>query len=241
MTTEFTISSLLETHQLDDSVQYGERASFEEGVSKKIINHSSKEIITQLGNILSHPREYVQEEIPGQFSSYLLERYENQGFEIQFRCFRTKQYIRRWLLSKVLTFGNFGENDRILSAIIFQGNSEQERLLNLIVSKTIRRKSFLLVETYELCRGLYPLYFPVLPNVKDPRTEPRFLFVVSPKRKKHITKSHRIRNPSAVGGKQRQGINPLPMFASGGTGPSNVDEIFLETYDFLNSKNTLPV
>jgi hypothetical protein len=31
------------------------------------------------------------------------------------------------------------------------------------------------------------------------------------------------------------------MFASGGTGPSNVDEIFLETYDFLNSKNTLPV
>lgn len=235
MTNESTISSS-KTHQLDEQSSMVNGHNSKKGNSKNQVGYASKEIITQLGIILSHPSEYVQEFTPGQFSSYMLERYEHEGFEVQFKCLRSKQYLRRWMLSKVLTFGNNGENDRILSAIIFQGNSEQERLLNLIVSKTIKRKTFLLKETYELCRGLYPLYFPVLPNVQDPQADPRFLILVGKKQKKRITKSNRVRNPSAVGGKQRQGMNPLPMFQSGDTGPSNVDEIFLETYNFLNSK-----
>lgn len=235
MTNESTISSL-KTHQLDEQPSMVNGQNSKKGTLRKQIKYSSREIITQLGNILSHPGEYEQEEIPGQLSSYMLERYENQGFEIQFRCFKSKQYLRRWMLSKVLTFGQIGEQDRILSSIIFQGNSEQERLLNLIVTKTIKRKTLLLLETYELCRGLYPTYFPILPNVKDPQTNPRFLFIVKKKQRKRIAKSNRVRNPSAVGGKNRQGMNPLPIFTSGGTGPSNVDELFLETYKLLSSK-----
>jgi len=226
---------------LDESVQYGGGTKLLEERVIKTKYYRSKEIIEQLGNILSHPREYVQEEnLLGQLSSYLLESYKHEGFEVQLRSTRPKPYLRRWFLSKVLTHGNLGESERILTTIIFQGNSEQERLLNLIISKIIKRKTFLLLETYELCRGIYPLYFPILPNVQDPKTEPRFLIKIGRVQRRSTKKSNRVRNPSAVGGKHRQGMNPLPTFTSGDAGPSNVDEIFLETLSLLLD-TSLPV
>jgi len=199
--------------------------------------YSSREIIKQLGIFLSHPRNYWQEEkLPGVFSSYLLEKYENEGFEVQLRSDRTKQYIRRWFLSKVLTNGNIGEEERILATMVFTGNPTMERLFEIIVQRTINRKTFLLQETYELCRGLYPLQFPVLPNVKDQLTSPKFLVSIERKQRIIGQRRQRIRNPSAVGGKHTQGVKPLPMEPMSGEGPSNVDEIFLETYKFLSSK-----
>lgn len=209
-----------------------------ESESKKKNVYSSKEIITQLGIFLTHPKEHVQELLPGQFSSKLLERYEKDGFEIKLLSSRDKNYLRRWFISKILTYGNLAETESILATIVFNGNTEMERLFHLIVRKTIRRKTFLLCETYELCRAIYPNYFPELPNVKDPQTEPLFPITITPKRIIRISKSHRVRNPSAVGGKKRQGVNPLPDFVGGETGPSNVDEIFLETYKLLTSRNT---
>jgi PAS domain-containing protein len=211
-----------------------------EGKLRKINEYTSKEIISQLGIFLTHPREHVQELLPGQFSSKLLERYEKDGHEIKLLSSRDKNYLRRWFLSKVLTFGNLGETERVLATMVFNGNTEMERLFHLIVTKTIRRRTFLLCETYELCRALYPLYFPELPNVKDHQTEPFFLVTITFKQKRKISKSHRVRNPSAVGGKKRQGGNPLPYFSSGETGPSNVDEIFLETYKLISSRNASP-
>jgi len=183
----------------------------------------------------------VQELLPGQLSSFLLERYENDGYEIRLYSTKSKGYIRRWFLSRILTFGNIGQNEMIIATIAFSGNFELEKLFHLIVRKTIRRKTFLLKETYELCRNIYPSDFPVLPNVKDPVTEPTFLVAISQKANRRISKTNRIRNPSAVGGKSRQGISPLPSFPSGDTGPSNVEEIFLETYNLLVSQDTSSV
>lgn len=180
----------------------------------------------------------MQELLPGQLSSFLLERYENDSYEIKLYCQKSRNYLKRWFFSKVLTFGNIGENDKILATISFFGDSEQEELFHLIVRKTIRRKTFLLLETYELCRAIYPTEFPTLPNVKDPKTEPVFYLTSAKKTKKLVSKTNRIRNPSAVGGKKRQGTSPLPSFPSGETGPSNVADIFLETYMLLISQNT---
>lgn len=205
---------------------------------KKPQEYSCREIISQLGIFLSHPKEHVQELFPGQLSSFLLERYENDGYEIRLYSRKSRSYIRRWFLSRILTFGNIGQNEMIIATIAFDGNYEMERLFHLIVKKTIRRKTFLLLETYELCRTIYPSDFPTLPNVKDPITEPTFLVTIAQKTNRKISKSNRIRNPSAVGGKSRQGIAPLPSFPSGDTGPSNVEEIFLETYNLLVSQNT---
>jgi hypothetical protein len=176
----------------------------------------------------------VQEEkLPGQLSPYMLERYEHNGFEIQLRCRRNKNYLRRWFLSKVLTFGNLGEQEMILAVTAFNGYYAMERFFFFLIRRIKNRKTELLVETYELCQALYPLLFPSLPNVQDPQTEPRFWIVVKPKTRQKIKKSHRVRNPSAVGGKRRQGLSSLPTFSSGDQGPSNVDEIFLETLNML--------
>jgi len=212
-----------------------------ERILKDQKEYLSKEIIEQLGIILTHPKEHEQENFPGQLSSFLLERFENGGYEILLFSRKSKNYIRKWFLSRILTFGNLGEKEKILATIAFNGNPEMERLFHLIVKKTIRRKTFLLLETYELCRVLYPDSFPSLPNVKDPKTEPRFLITVVPKTKRKVQRSNRVRNPSAVGGKSRQGISPLPSFPSGETGPSNVDEIFLETYKLLVQQETSSV
>jgi len=204
--------------------------------------YSSKEIIDQLGLFLTHPKEHVQELLPGQLSSFLLERYENDGYEIKLYSQKSRDFLKRWFLSRILTFGNIGEKERILATIIFFGDSEKEELFHLIIKKIIRRKTFLLLETYELCRSLYPLDFPILPNVKDPKIEPLFYLTSAKKANiKKISKTNRIRNPSAVGGKRRQGTSPLPDFPSGDTGPSNVADIFLETYMLLISQNTFSV
>jgi len=205
---------------------------------KETKEYSSREIITQLGIFLTHPKEHVQELLPGQLSSFLLERYENDGYEIRLFSQKSRTYLKRWYLSKILTFGNLGEEDKIMSTIAFYGDSEREELFHLIVKKTIRRKTFLLLETYELCRAIYPVDFPSLPNVKDPKTEPKFFITSTKKSERPVSKSNRIRNPSAVGGKKRQGTSPLPFFPSGDTGPSNVVDIFLETYKLLVTQNT---
>lgn len=205
--------------------------------TKRQRNFSSREIIEQLGFILSHPKDQVQEEnLPGLFPNYCLERYESEGKEVQLRCNRNKYYLRRWFLSRVLTFGNIGNDEQIIAAIIFNGYSAIERLFHIIVRRTINRNSALLQESYELCRGLYPHLFPVLPNVKDPETGPRFLVVIKPKTPKKRLPHHRIRNPSAVGGKRSQGITPLPLEPMSGEGPSNVDDLFLETLKLLSPK-----
>jgi hypothetical protein len=199
--------------------------------------YSSREIIKQLGNILSHPANYWQEEkLPGVSSAFLLERYRNEGFEIHLRCNRNKQYLRRWYLSRVLTEGKIGEQEMILATIIFTGNSPIERLFQIIVKKTINRKTNPLKETYELCRSLYTYRFPVLPNVKDPLTRPIFQVLVERPQPRMKIRKTRIRNPSAVGGRHSQGVKPLPMEPVSGEGPSNVDELFLETYNFLGFK-----
>lgn len=203
---------------------------------------SSREILTQLGLILEHPEEYVQvEKLPGQLSSHLLERYEHGNYEVEFRSSRNKYYLRRWFLSRVLTYGNIGENEKIISTIVFNGYHSMEQLFFFLIRRIKNRKTNLVMETYELCREIYPLYFPKLPDVQDPRTEPYFLVVVLRKRKVIRTTSNRVRNPSAVGGKHRQGISPLPMFPSGDPGPSNVEEIFLNMMNLLQQKSTLSV
>jgi hypothetical protein len=173
--------------------------------------------------------------IPGLLSSYLLERYEQERIEVQLRCNRTKTYLRRWFLSRVLTNGNIGDHERIMATIVFNGDYGLERLFNLIITKIIRRKTDLVLETYELCRNLYPYMFPRLPDVKDSNSEPYFLISLSPIQRRKTNRSNRVRNPSAVGGKHGRGVIPLPMISSGGQGPSNVDEIFLETYILLSS------
>jgi len=197
---------------------------------------SSREIIEQLGIILAHPEEYVQEEfLPGQSSLYKLDRYEHGKYEIFLLSSRDIPYLRRWYLSKVLTFGNIGEMERILTTIVFNGSTAMNRLFSLLITKINKRNVELVSATYELCRSLYSNYFPILPNVRDSQTRPLFQVAVSQKRKKKRFLTNRVRNPSAVGGKHRQGLSSLPTFTSGDPGPSNVDEIFLETLNFLES------
>lgn len=234
MTNESTISSF-RTHQLEKQSSMVGESKISSGIYQKQRSYSSREIITQLGNILSHPKDLVQEEnLPGLFPNYTLERYENEGKSILLQCNRTKNYLRRWFLSRILTFGNIGNEEMILATISFNGYSPMERLFHFIINKIINRNTSLLEETYELCRNLYPLQFPHLPDIRDPNSDPKFQIKIGPKQKRIRIPSHRIRNPSAVGGKHGQGITPLPLEPMSGEGPSNVDELFLETYNLLS-------
>jgi len=209
-------------------------------VRMKFQKFSSREILTQLGKNLEHPEEYVQEEkLPGQLSSFLLESYEHGKYEIQLRSSRDKYYLRRWYLSKVLTYGQIGENEKIMATIIFNGYTAMEGLFFFLIKKIKNRNVHLVSETYELCRNLYPSFFPILPNVKDPKTEPKFWIISYHKKERRRVPTNRVRNPSAVGGKHRQGLSSLPTFPSGDPGPSNVEEIFLEMLNFLTSSFTV--
>jgi hypothetical protein len=219
-------------------IQYGEyRIKPRKENIKRLKTYSSREIIKQLGIILSHPTDLVQEEnLHGLFPNYILERYENQGKEILLACNRNKYYLRRWYLSRILTFGNIGNDEKILATICFNGYSPMERLFQIIIQRIIKRNVFLLAEAYELCRSLYPLIFPRLPDVKDSNSNPRFALIVRTKQTRKKNQSSRIRNPSAVGGKHGQGITPLPLEPMSGGGPSNVDELFLETYKLISTR-----
>lgn len=236
MTANYTISSS-RNHQSEGNFRYGVGYHLGEKL-ENLRKYSSREIITQLGITLSHPRNYVQEVIPGQLSSYLLERYENEGIEVLLRCSRSKSYLRRWFLSRIITYGNIGNDEMIVATIAFEGNPPLFRLFHLIITKINKRKTDLILETYELCRRLYPLLFPTLPNVEDSQTEPKFFLALQSKQKRKVQKSNRVRNPSAVGGKHGRGVAPLPMEPTSGTGPSNVDELFLETYNILVPGNS---
>jgi len=206
----------------------------------KFQRFSSREILTQLGKNLEHPEEYVQEEIlPGQLSSFLLESYKHGRYEIQLRSSRNKYYLRRWFLSKVLTYGQIGEQEKIMATIIFNGYTAMEGLFFFLISKIKNRNILLVSATYELCRNLYPSYFPILPNVKDPKTEAKFWVVTFFQKERTRRSPNRVRNPSSVGGKHRQGLSSLPTFPSGDPGPSNVEEIFLEMMNFLTLSKTV--
>lgn len=211
-------------------------------MSQRFPRFSSREILTQLGKILEHPQEYVQEEkLPGQLSFHSLERYEHGRYEILLLASRNKYYLRRWYLSRVITHGNIGEQEKIMATIVFDGNHSMEQLFFFLIGKIKNRKTDIVEATYELCRNLYPNYFPVLPNVKDPKTEPSFSVIALPKRRKKVQVTQRVRNPSAVGGKHRQGLSSLPTFPSGDPGPSNVAEIFLSMMNLLESKDSQTV
>lgn len=192
--------------------------------------------------ILEHPMEYVQEgKLPGQLSSARLEEYETGKYLVQLRSNRDRYYLRKWFLSKVITFGNIGEQEKILAAIVFDGHFAMEQLFFFLIRRIKNRKVSLVKEAYELCRNLYPNLFPRLPDVKDSRIEPQFWVITMLKRTRLITKPNRPRNPSACGGKHRQGLSSLPMFQSGDPGPSNVADVFLEMLNFLENRTTLTV
>lgn len=241
MLNTISISSFRDSSAGSKTPQYGNLVVTSRLVKQGFLKFSSREILSQLGKILEHPEEYVQEEkLPGQLSSHMLEKYVHGKYEIQLRSSRDKYYLRRWYISRVLKHGNIGNNERILATMVFSGYTAMEQLFFFLIHKIKNRNADLVIAAWELSRSLYPNFFPILPNVQDPRTAPKFGIVVEHRRPQRVQVTHRVRNPSAVGGKRRQGLSSLPAFQSGDPGPSNVAEIFLSMMNFLESKNHDP-
>lgn len=188
---------------------------------------TAKEIIFQLELSLGQPEEFVLGVIPGLSRYHILEVFQVRDFQVKFLSQRSPSYLGRWFLSKLLTHGNLGNEERIIATFAFSKDKTLEELFHLIDRKIKKRKSKTCVETYEFARQLYPILFPRLPDVRDANSSPNFLVTSEKREPRKISQKNRPRNPSAVGSKNRQEIAFLPTLSQTGHEAHNVVMIFL--------------
>jgi hypothetical protein len=187
----------------------------------------AKELINQLELSLGQPEEFVLGVIPGLSLLHTLEEFEVRDFKVKLLSKRSPAYLGRWFLRKLLSYGNLGQEERIIATFAFSKDKSLEELFHLIDRKIKKRKTDLVTRTYEFARQLYPILFPRLPDVRDANSAPAYLVVTEELKPRRIIKKHRPRNPSAVGGKNRQEIAFLPTLSQTGHEAHNVVMIFL--------------
>jgi len=200
-------------------------------------NLTTKEIINQLELSLGQPEEFESGVIPGLTFFYTLEEYQVRNFKIKFLSERSPTYLGRWFLSKLLTFGNLSKEDRIVSTFAFSKADALEELFHLIDKRIKKRKTDFAQQTYEFARELHPILFPRLPDVRDANSEPKFSIRIEELKPRKIIQRNRPRNPSAVGGKNRQEIAFLPILSQTGHEAHNVVMIFLSIEELMRDSN----
>lgn len=188
----------------------------------------ARELITRLELSLGQPEEFVLGVIPGLSSLHTLEVFHVRNFRVKLLSKRSPGYIGRWTLSKLLSYGNLGNEERIIVTFAFSKDKTLEELFYLLDRKIKRRQSNSMSRTYEFARQLYPQLFPRLPDVRDANSLPKYFVTVEDFKPQRITQRNRPRNPSAVGGKNRQEIAFLPTLSQTGHEAHNVVMIFLE-------------
>lgn len=198
-----------------------------------------KEIITQLELSLLHPEKFELEVIPGLISLHTLEVFLVRKYQVKLLSQRSPSYLVRWMLSKLLTFGNLGNEERILTAFAFSKDNALEELFHLIDLKIKKRKVQPLQRTYEFARQIKPDLFPKLPDVRDANSSPNFTVTIEELRPQRIPRYNRPRNPSAVGGKHRQELSFLPIISQSGAEAHNVVVIFLELMKLMRQSESI--
>jgi hypothetical protein len=114
------------------------------------------------------PRRYSH---PYWISGYLL----TSGWRVGLFCNKSKDFLQRWLLSRVLHFGPRGQEEGIMRTFILGGHQRLARPYQLVTNLVTNRKMAGEVLTaYQVCRELKPLTFPRLPDVRNPEGNPSF-------------------------------------------------------------------
>lgn len=149
-------------------------------------------------------------------------------------CNRSKTYLQRWALSRILTFGQQGESEGIINTFWLQSQPRFQWLHEFVVSQTTNRKTTGLLETYETCRELKPLWFPKLPDVRNPVGAPNFEVLTHLAERKPVQPRNRVRTPSSVGTRQGHGPKTLPLPDSAGKGVLEFEELFLQILSLHN-------